>query len=147
MSIKMTKLCCKFIAYLFKLIFEASLLGGEFPECWKRANVLPVHKKERNLVKNYRPISLLAIFGKFFERVIFKDLFNYLHKNELFTKSESGFYLVTIVLSDFLPGDYFLLFMTSTLHLPVIWHRMSGAYFWIFPKRLIKYGTRGYCIN
>ena len=46
LSIKMTKLCCKFIAYLLKLIFEASLLGGEFPECWKRANVLPVHKKE-----------------------------------------------------------------------------------------------------
>ena len=71
LSIKMTKLCCKFIAYLLKLIFEASLLGGEFPECWKRANVLPVHK-ETNLVKNYRPISLLAIFIKFFEKSDFQ---------------------------------------------------------------------------
>ena len=46
-------------------------------------------------MKNYRPISLLPIFGKIFERVIFKDLFNYLYKNELFTKCEYNF----------LPGD------------------------------------------
>ena len=51
----------------------------------KKANVVPVHKKEsKNLVKNYRPIRLLPIFGKIFERVIFKNLFNY--KNQLFTK-------------------------------------------------------------
>ena len=38
--------------------------------------------------------------------------------------------------------SYYLLFMTSSLHLTVILHRMSGAYFWIFPKLLITYGTR-----
>ena len=42
-------------------------------------------------MKNYRPISPLPIFGKIFERVIFKDLFNYFHKNELFTKCQPGF--------------------------------------------------------
>ena len=79
-----------------KLIFEASLQGGEFPNYWKKANVVPAHtKKSKNLVKNYRPISFLPIFGKIFERVIFKDLFNYFHKNELFTKYQSVF----------LPGD------------------------------------------
>ena len=44
-------------------------------------------------MKNYRPISLLPIFGKIFERVIFKDLFSYFHKNELFTKCQSTFLL------------------------------------------------------
>ena len=74
-----------------KLIFEASVQGGEFPDYWKKANIVPLHKKEsNNLVKNYRPISLLTIFGKIFEREIFKDLFNYCHKNELFTKCQSG---------------------------------------------------------
>ena len=52
------------------------------------------------------------------------------------------FYLVTLAFD-----SYYLLFMTSTLHLTVILHRMSGAYFWIYPKLLIKYGMRGYCIN
>ena len=51
--IKMINLCNESIAYPLKLIFEASLLGGEFPECWKKPNVVPVHKKEsENLVKS-----------------------------------------------------------------------------------------------
>ena len=65
LSIKMIKLCGKSVACSLKLIFETSLLGREFPECWKRANVVPVHKKERNLVKNYRPITLLQFLENF----------------------------------------------------------------------------------
>ena len=43
----------------------------KFPEIWKKANVVPAHEKEdKMLVKNYRTISLLPIFGKMFERVI-----------------------------------------------------------------------------
>ena len=39
----------------------------------EKANAVLVHKKEsKNLVKNFRAISLLSIFGKIFERVIFK---------------------------------------------------------------------------
>ena len=116
LSIKMIKPCGKSIAYPLKLIFESSLLGGEFTECWKRANVVSAHKKEsKNLVKNNRPVSLLPMFRKIFERVIFKDLFNYFHKNELFTKCQS----------DFLPGD------SCASHLTIL-HRMSGAYFGYF---------------
>ena len=78
LSIKMIELCVKFIVFPVKLISEAYWLGGEFSECWKRGNVVSVHKKEsQNLVKNYRSISLLPIFGNIFERVIFKDLLNY----------------------------------------------------------------------
>ena len=103
----MIKLCGKSIVYLLKLIFEASLEGGEFPDYWEKANKVPVHKKEgKNLVKNYRPISLLPIFGKIFEGVIFKDLFNYFHKNELFTKCQSGF----------LPGDSCISQLLSIVH-------------------------------
>ena len=40
-------------------------------------------------------ISLKLVFGKISERIIFKDLFNYFHKNQFFTKCKSGF----------LPGD------------------------------------------
>ena len=52
-------------------------------------------KESKNLLKNYRPISLLPIFGKIYERIIFKELFNHFHQNQLFTKCQSGF----------LPGD------------------------------------------
>ena len=54
--------------------------------------MVPVHKKEsKNQVKNYRPVNLLTIFGKMFEKVILKNLFNYFRKNELVTKCQSGF--------------------------------------------------------
>ena len=104
-SIRMIKLCGKSIAYSLKLIFEASLQGGEIPDYWKKANAVPAHKKKK-LVKNYRPISLLPIYGKIFERVTFKDSFNYSHKNELFTKCHSGF----------LPGDSCISQLLSIVH-------------------------------
>ena len=50
----MIKLCGKSIVYPLKLIFEASLQGGESTDYWEKANVVPVHKKEsKNFVKNY----------------------------------------------------------------------------------------------
>ena len=107
LSIRMIELCGKSITYPLKLIFEASLQEGTFPSCWKKANAVLVHKKEdKNLLKNYRPISLLPIFGKIFERILFKDLFNCFHKNQLFTKCQSGF----------LPGDSWISQLLSTIH-------------------------------
>ena len=82
LSIRMIKICGKSITYPFKLIFDASLQEGTFPRCWKKANVMQVLK---NLSKKCRPISLLPIFGKISERVIFKDLLNCFQKNQLFT--------------------------------------------------------------
>ena len=66
-------MCNKTLVYPLKLIFKGSIQEGVFPDCWKKDNVVPIHKKEsKNLLKNYRPISLLPIFGKIFERIIFK---------------------------------------------------------------------------
>ena len=73
----------------------------------KAENVVPVHKKENKcLVKNYRPISLLPIFAKVFERVIYNSLFNYFLHNKLFTPSQSGF----------LPGDSCIAQLLSIIH-------------------------------
>ena len=48
-----------------KIIFETILTSGIFPDGWKTANVLPIFKKEnKQLVENYRPISLLPIMAK-----------------------------------------------------------------------------------
>ena len=92
----MIKICSQSLILPLKIIFEHSLKKGKFLEKLKKANVVPVHKKEdKMLVKNYRPISLLPIFGKMFERVIYNSLFNYFQSNILFTPSQSGF----------LPGD------------------------------------------
>ena len=91
-SIRMIQLCSDSITLPLSLIFKFSLMNGTFPDTWKMANVIPVHKKEeKNIVKNYRPISLLPIFAKVFEKLLFSSLFAHFHDNELFTKCQSGF--------------------------------------------------------
>lgn len=74
------------------MLFNKSLSLSKIPSIWKQANVTPVHKKgTRDDVKNYRPISLLSVIGKVFERCIFKYLHNFIRENNLITSCQSGF--------------------------------------------------------
>ena len=62
LSIRIIKICGQSIPYPLKLIFIDSLRGGIFLESWKKANIVPVHKKEDKILTNsYRTISLLPI--------------------------------------------------------------------------------------
>ena len=91
-SIKMIHLCGDSIVTPLKIIFESAVRSGNFPDIWKKGNIIPVHKKEsKNLIKNYRPISLLPIFGKIFEKIIYNNLFKYLQENKLLSDKQSGF--------------------------------------------------------
>ena len=76
-SIRMIQACGKSIALPLKFLFKTILEEGTFPEDWEKSNVVPIHKKEsKNLIKNHRPISLLPIFSKILERLIFNSLLN-----------------------------------------------------------------------
>ena len=78
LSIKMIKICGDSIIFPLKLIFNSMINEDLFPDDWKKSNVVLIHKKEsKNLIKNYRPISLLSIFSKIFERLVFNTLFNF----------------------------------------------------------------------
>ena len=91
-SIRIIKIFGKSIYKPLELIFRNSLADGKFPRMWKKANVIPVHKKnEKNLLKNYWPISLLPICSKIFERLIFNSIYNYISKNNLLSPNQSGF--------------------------------------------------------
>ena len=91
-SIAMLKLCSSEISKPLKMIFDNSMAAGKFPSSWKLANVQPVHKKNsRQLKSNYRPISLLPIFSKIFEKIIFDSMYGFLVENELISKHQSGF--------------------------------------------------------
>ena len=77
-SVRMIKMCDDSLIIPLKLIFQNCLHHGIFPETWKRANVVPVHKKnEKNLKENYRPISLLPIFGKILKKLIYESLYSH----------------------------------------------------------------------
>ena len=91
-SVKMIKLCPNALCAPLNLIFNNILATGIYPDQWKMANVTPVHKKDnKQVINNYRPISLLPIFAKVFEKIIFKNLYNHLVSNNLITNNQSGF--------------------------------------------------------
>ena len=88
----MLLLCDSSVALPLKLIFQNILATSAYPDLWKIANVTPIFKNsDKQLIKNYRPISLLPICGKMFEKIIFNNLNNYLNANNLITKNQSGF--------------------------------------------------------
>ena len=58
----------------------------------KKANVIPVHKKDnKQTLENYCLVSLLLICGKAFERLIYNSLFEFFIRNELISSNQSGF--------------------------------------------------------
>ena len=75
-----------------KLIFQSCLESGKFPTEWKKANVVPVYKKgDEQILKICRPISLLPITGKIFERLLYDKMFEFFIENNLISKNQSGF--------------------------------------------------------
>ena len=70
--IRMIKICDKLLLKPLVILFKNSPKSSHYPDIWKRSNIIPVHKKnDKQLVINYRPISLLPIFGKIFEKKYF----------------------------------------------------------------------------
>ena len=68
-SIRMLKLRASSKSKPLFLFFKHSLENECFPNEWKKANIVPIHKKvNKQLIKNYRPVSLLPICGKIFEK-------------------------------------------------------------------------------
>ena len=64
----MLKVCGDSICRLLNIIFKICLCTGKFPSEWKKANIVPIHKKEdKQIVKNYRPVSFLPLCGEIFE--------------------------------------------------------------------------------
>ena len=91
-SIRMIKLCDESLLKPLMNIFQFSLATGKFPNDWKKGNIVPIHKKgDKSIVKNYRPVSLLPIFSKLFEKCIYDTLYSFFETNGLFTSCQSGF--------------------------------------------------------
>ena len=85
-------MCDSALIVPLKMVFANCLSNGIFPDIWKHANVVPVHKKNKKSLKGkYRPISLLPIFGKILEKLIFDSLYSHLVSSELLNPNQSGF--------------------------------------------------------
>ena len=91
-TIHMIHICDDTLVTPLSIIYTNCIKKGVFPKPWKRANVAPVYKKDcKQLMKNYQPISLLPVFGKIFEKILFNNLYPYLITNNLISDKQSGF--------------------------------------------------------
>ena len=75
------------IALSLQIIFQKCINMGIFPDSWRYANV-PNHEKDNREIKsNYRPISLLPICVKIFEKIVFDQVYSYLNTHNLLSKN------------------------------------------------------------
>ena len=71
-SVTILKESSPFISSPLTKIFNQSLSTGNFPEYLKYSDIKPIYKNgAKNIMFNYRPISLLPSFSKIFEKLIF----------------------------------------------------------------------------
>ena len=90
-SMRILKIWGKSIIKPLLIIYKKCLEKGCFRNEWKKANV-PVQKKNgKELLKNYRPIYLLPICGKFPERFFSNSMFEFFIQNNLITPKQSCF--------------------------------------------------------
>lgn len=73
-------------------ICQLALTSGVFPNAFKKATVHPIYKSgNKELVSNYRPISVLTTLSKILEKVLNKRLVNYLDSKNIIAANQFGF--------------------------------------------------------
>ena len=104
---RMIKLCDMTLVIPLKITFINCLRRGIFPDIWKHANVVPVHKNtEKNVKGKYRPTSLLPIFRKILEKLMFDSLYSHLVSSKLLNPNQFSFR----------PGDSTINQLISIMH-------------------------------
>ena len=89
-SIRMLKICRSSIYKPLETIFKQCIETGVFSSEWKKASIVPIHKKgNKHTLGNYRPVSLLPICGKILERFMFNEMLNLFIEN--ISSNQSGF--------------------------------------------------------
>ena len=127
-------------------LFNLSLTTGIFPAIWKKANILPIFKKDDpSITTNYRPVSLLSRISTIFERIIFKHMFNYFRENFLISIWQSGFLPGSSTITQLLElYDQFCRAIDERKEVRIVFLDISKAFDKVWHKGLLhKLGKNG----
>ena len=112
------KLSLPFITESLVHICNLSLFEGVFPEALKIANVKPLFKSGNNMLfNNYRPVSLLCVISKVFEKIMYNRINDYLVIHQILYMYQFGFrkhhstHMALMVLTDKLTHTLYIVIM------------------------------------
>ncbi|CAI2723786.1 unnamed protein product [Schistosoma spindalis] len=89
---RLLKELSSFVANPLSICFKLSVTQGRLPKDWKNAIVSPVFKTgTKHKPENYRPVSLTSVVVKILEKIIRKELFQYLDVNRILSEKQHGF--------------------------------------------------------
>ena len=90
--VRILKVACQFVSNPLAILLNKSVQSGIYPSKLKHAKIIPVFKNEdESDPNNYRPISLLSVFNRIFEKLMYKRVKSFIDKHEILSKSQYGF--------------------------------------------------------
>ena len=120
--------CADALAIPLTKLFTKCISSGKYPQKWKEANIIPIHKKGRtDLALNYRSVSLLPIVSKVFEKILLDGFVN--HIRPIIADAQHGFVSNRSCITNL--GElmaYATTALKEKLQLEIIYTDFSGAF-------------------